>query len=117
MVWHTYADKCMGKPMYKVLQCTSNPFVLEGVPGAGFFLIVCFFLFCSARTVFASDPPLQGLGGPLQLVTPLAQGLLAVANPPLHMGCEHLLATVSNSCLLVKDPSWANSWHAAPHQR
>lgn len=42
------------------------------------------------HTVLAGNTPLQGLGGALQLVAPLAEGLLTVAHPPLHMGREHL---------------------------
>ena len=41
-------------------------------------------------TIFPCGTPLEGLGGALQLVAPLAQGILAVVDPSLHMRREYL---------------------------
>lgn len=81
---------------------------------------VILFLCCRARTILAHDTPLQGLGGPLQLVAPLAQGLLAVADPALHMGCEHLHHTPTPAfqvCMSAQQLAnngriWASHWAA-----
>lgn len=42
------------------------------------------------HTVITEGTSLQGLGGGLQLLAALAEGLLTVVDPALHMGCEHL---------------------------
>ena len=44
-------------------------------------------------TILPCGTPLESLGGALQLVAPLAQGILAVVNPSFYMWCEHLKAT------------------------
>ena len=44
-------------------------------------------------TILPGGTSLEGLGGALQLVAPLAQGILAVVNPSFYMWCEHLKAT------------------------
>ncbi len=43
-------------------------------------------------TILPCGTPLEGLGGALQLVAPLAQGILAVVDPSFHMWREHLEA-------------------------
>lgn len=44
-------------------------------------------------TILPCGTPLEGLGGALQLVAPLAQGILAVVDPAFHMWREHLKTT------------------------
>ena len=55
-------------------------------------------------TVLPGGTPLEGLGGALQSVAPLAQGILAVVDPSFHMWREHLEANQASKLISSAAP-------------
>lgn len=59
------------------------------------------------RTIVTESASLQSLGGGLKLLAALAEGLLAVVNPSLHMRCEDLCHTEQTQQMPQDLPAYA----------